>query len=1156
MERQNHSGKPILGRILRLTVKTLLLTILAVVLAVYGTVTCVVSLLSPDRLTPIVCKVANSVLDANVEISKVELFTKSSYPFLRIEVDTLTITTPKIAALKNDSSLSLPSYADTLLTIDRFVGELKIPSLMTGMIDINDVAVVGAGVNVVIVNDSVNNFDIVKQTSDDDDSNTSLPKIALHKFSIDGAKEFRFYDAMTHTSATVGIKAVLERDGGKPAYALTFSGDFAGDMLHAYNLLHLPMTLDGDVIWSYDKPKSLTLDDFTLGIDDVSFRFSTAVDFGDELVIRNFEGSSNGIRVNDILALLPESVKTASELQSLKTDAEIKFAMRLDSAFNIDRDSIPYATINLDISPCHLTFGRARIERLSAAVESELKGNDIDAAVFRIEHLELVGPATSLDINGEISAVVSDPLFDVRIDGFTSLAKLPPPLMKHIAGYISGKVKTELSVAGRISMFDKNNFHKLHVNGDIDCSKFYWLASDTANMVFVNDACLKFGTNMRFGQTQDLLAAVFKADSANILSGGIDLTVKDLSLGIGAQKMPPTKDTTIVVPMGGGLKLSSLNVTSITDSAGARFRDVAGKIVMKRFRDMKRVPEFLFDMNIKRMAAGSKDARMLFSSSQLHFNAHKLPMKKSMVRLRKTIDSIKRVRPELSPDSVIALAIARRRSHHSPHKRVHAEMTDSATEIIDWGTSKALGKLLLDWDINGTLTTDRARLFTPHFPLRNRLDNFSVSFNNDSILLHKIAYKVGRSDFLADGRISNVKRGLTARKVLSPIKIELDAASDTVDVNQIAEGFFRGAAFSKHHTLSISDLDVVDSESMFDKELNRDSNQKIDTMAPILLPANIEADIRLRANNVMYSDLMLHNMAGNILLYDGALNLHQLQASSDIGSVDLSALYSAPTADDMRFGFGLNVNRFDISRFVDMVPAVDSIMPLLRDISGIIDADIAATVDIQPDMTLDLPSLTAAIKLQGDSLQLLDADTFKTIARWLLFKDRQKNIIDHMTVEMIISDNQMQLFPFIFDIDRYKIGVQGHNDLALNFNYLISVLKSPLPFKFGITIKGNPEHYKIRLGRAKFNEKQAIERQFVVDTARVNLIDQIENVFKRGVRRSKFAKLKLPASVATAADINLEDDPVSAADSLLFIKEGLIPAPVQTDTIVKNKKKK
>ena len=166
-------------------------------------------------------------------------------------------------------------------------------------------------------------------------------------------------------------------------------------------------------------------------------------------------------------------------------------------------------------------------------------------------------------------------------------------------------------------------------------------------------------------------------------------------------------------------------------------------------------------------------------------------------------------------------------------------------------------------------------------------------------------------------------------------------------------------------------------------------------------------------------------------------------------------------------------------------------------------------------------------------------------------------MIDHMNVEMIIADNEMQLFPFIFDIDRYKIGVQGHNDLALNFNYLVSVLKSPLPFKFGITIKGNPDDYKIRLGRAKFDEKQAVERKQIVDTTRINLIDQIENVFRRGVRQSEFAKLKLPSNKSVAADINLENDPVTPSDSLLFIKEGLIPAPVIPEAETpKDKKKK
>lgn len=136
----------------------------------------------------------------------------------------------------------------------------------------------------------------------------------------------------------------------------------------------------------------------------------------------------------------------------------------------------------------------------------------------------------------------------------------------------------------------------------------------------------------------------------------------------------------------------------------------------------------------------------------------------------------------------------------------------------------------------------------------------------------------------------------------------------------------------------------------------------------------------------------------------------------------------------------------------------------------------------------------------------------------------------------------MRLYPFIFDLDRYKLGVQGHNDLALNFDYHIAVLKSPLPFKFGVNIKGNPDDYKVRLGKARLNEKQAVQSVAIVDTTRVNLLAQLENVFRRGVSNSRFAKLNI-SSTPVASEINLNADTISHADSLMFIKEGLIPAP-------------
>ena len=1139
--------------------KIILWCVLAAVLALYGSLQCIVTLLSPDKLTPLVCNVANKMTDADIKIGTVQLNVMRSYPFMRLSVDSLSVVNPRITALKSDTALHLPCYADTLLTVGRFVGELDMSRLPAGKIRINNIAFDGPSVNIVIVNDSINNFDIfgADRSADEDKTVSELPDIELNRFSIEHAQAFRYYDATANVAASVDIRTIIERNNDEPVYRLDFDGDFASELLSDYNIGHLPVTLDGDIFWKSDRPYRIELRDFTFGVSWIKVLFGLDVDFTDALVINDFKAECNGISIADLMAFVPKPLADRLELRTLDTDARLSAEVRLDSAFNPERDSLPYATIKMSVSPCRLRYGNARFERLAADLSAQLRGNDMSEAIVTLDRLEVAGPATRLCISGSVTDVTGDPDFKVRLDGFTNLAKLPPPLMKFIDGYVSGKVGTELSVAGRLSMFDRNRFHKIKVDGDVDGKDLYWLSSDTANMAFARNVCLKFGTKKRFNNSPDLMAATISVDSADVLSGGVAVNVTGLSLGVGVENRRPTADTTLVIPMGGGLKFATLNVNSITDSAGVRFRDVAGRVVMQRFNNMSRVPEFLFNLNIKRMAAGSRDARVLFSDSRLDFNAHKRPVSKSMIAFRKTVDSISRVRPDLSPDSVMALAIAKRRQHRGTHHRVHAQMADS-TEIIDWGTSKTLSRLLLTWDINGSLSAKRAGLYTPFFPLRNRLRDLDISFNNDSICLKQIAYKVGRSDFLADGKITNMKRALTARKRVSPLKIEFDAFCDTVDVNQIAEGFFRGAAYSqlKEKGLSV-DLSVTDNDSLFEREIDKSVSQSTDTMGPVLIPANVEANLKLRAKNILYSDLLLHDMNGNVLIYDGAVNLHQLKALSDVGSVDLSALYSAPNVDNMRFGFGLQVQDFDIARFMNLVPAIDSIMPLLHDISGIIDADLAATVNIGKDMNLDLPSLTAAIKLEGDSLQLLDAETFRTIAKWLMFKNQKRNIIDHMNVEMIIADNEMQLFPFIFDIDRYKIGVQGHNDLALNFNYLVSVLKSPLPFKFGITIKGNPDDYKIRLGRAKFDEKQAVERKQIVDTTRINLIDQIENVFRRGVRQSEFAKLKLPSNKSVAADINLENDPVTPSDSLLFIKEGLIPAPVIPEAETpKDKKKK
>ncbi len=275
------------------------------------------------------------------------------------------------------------------------------------------------------------------------------------------------------------------------------------------------------------------------------------------------------------------------------------------------------------------------------------------------------------------------------------------------------------------------------------------------------------------------------------------------------------------------------------------------------------------------------------------------------------------------------------------------------------------------------------------------------------------------------------------------------------------------------------------------------------------------------------------------------MNLDRLRARTDIGTMNLTALYSAPNKDDMRFAAGLNISRLDLREFLNMIPQIDTIMPLLKEVEGIVTAEAAITSELDSLMNLKFNTIDLALKLSGDSLVLLDSETFRTLAKWMMFKQKNRNMIDRMEVEMTVHDGWLDLYPFVFDMDRYKLGVRGSNDMDLNLDYHVAVLKSPLPFKFGINIKGTPDDMKIRLGKARINEKSVASTRRITDTVRVNLMNEIERLFKRGVRKAGVKGLQTGIkrdAVAIGSDSALSDT-ISHADSLILIRQGIMQAP-------------
>ena len=453
--------------------------------------------------------------------------------------------------------------------------------------------------------------------------------------------------------------------------------------------------------------------------------------------------------------------------------------------------------------------------------------------------------------------------------------------------------------------------------------------------------------------------------------------------------------------------------------------------------------------------------------------------------------------------------------------------------------------LLRNWDFSGHIAARGGRLVTPYFPLRNQLRHIDLRFSQDSIVLDNLGYRAGQSDFLVNGTISNLRRALIGRRN-NTLGVNLSMVSDTVNVNQIVRALFAGAAVSQQ---ADSTMIWADNDDATERRLDQIADTA--STGPLLLPHNVDATFSLRAANVLYSDLILHDMRGEMMLLDGSLNLRDLSARTDLGSIALDGLYNGSAVDSLQFGMGMKVSNFRLDRLTSIVPAIDSLMPMMRNFAGIVNADVAVTTDLSPQMDIEIPTLRAAISLKGDSLVLLDAETFKSVSKWLLFRDKKRNMIDHMEVEAVIDSSTVELYPFMFNIDRYRLGVMGSNDLAMNMNYHISVLKSPVPFKFGINIKGTPEKMKIRLGGAKVKENMVGQRQHIADNTRINIVRQINDVFRRGVEKARRGRLSFSdaagADARRAAASLLEaegaSDALSYQDSLQFIRQGLIDNP-------------
>ncbi|MDE5872067.1 MAG: hypothetical protein K2H22_09015, partial [Muribaculaceae bacterium] len=677
------------------------------------------------------------------------------------------------------------------------------------------------------------------------------------------------------------------------------------------------------------------------------------------------------------------------------TDMAVGGRFELTAPMNLATDTLPSAKIHISVAPSMLEYGNAHLRDIALDLNVNTVTNLPDRTTIDLSQLTVAGPGTELKATAFVSTPLSDPTFDTKVEGKIDIRDLPPLLLERIPGYIAGVVTADLKAKGSTSMFKPERLHHLIADGTVTAKDFYFLTADTTKLVEAGTARIELDSK-RIVNGLPLLNARVDVDTTTVLVSGIDLAFRSVSLTAGVAPSAAKADTTLMPPIAATLKVGQFNITSITDGAGARIRNISGPVNLRPIKGKSHLPQISTDLLISNVSAGTLSDRFLVNDTKVKASLYKeksLPKKKDSGNKKKNRH---REYSYISPVAVHKYVYYKRthRKHHT--KRVYTAEGADDDEMLVWNLTPQFQRFLNEWKLSGTLNSNNANLLTPVLPLKNHISALTLRFNNDTVNISNISMRAGASDLTISGLISNVRQALTA-KTNNNLKGNLSILSDTIDINEISAGIFTGASYASDHRKGKTDIKEKDDKSLAEK-LDALSKAGPGKNAPVLIPVNIDGNLKIQANRVLYSDVSMDNMAADLLVYDGGVNLHDLKAFSEAGNLELSALYSAPNPRDMHFGFGLQVNDFNIAKFVKMVPAIDSITPLMHDFSGMIGANIAATCRSDSGMNLDLPSLDAAIRITGDNLAFIDPEKYLTLGKCLGFKNKADKTIHSLNV--------------------------------------------------------------------------------------------------------------------------------------------------------------
>lgn len=1041
--------------------------------------------LPPEKLTPLIIRETNKFLDAHLECERIELTYFETWPYLGAKLTNGRL----ISHVAEDSTdhnegLSIPS--DSLLRFSKAVISLQPADyLFNSKITVKEFVIDSLRFYGHINKEGRANWDIFESENDSLPSSDKkpIPPIDLQKVRVTNA-HFTYDDQQAEMFADVD-GFFLTSDGsfsyGNNTLNIETGASSTFFSSPTYTLNNkMSLKLKSQLLLS-DNYTTVTLKGAELMVNNLPFIASGSISSqpGSKLTHINMDMGLKMSDLNDLLHFIPEAYFQDRD----KTIAKGQVTLEGSIHGSLGDSIVPSVNLccKIENGSYHVKGVKQGIDTLEMDLDLYLNGLHPDSSFASLEQLTMRGLNTSLQMKGSATNLLQNPVVSTTINGKIDFTRLAQEFLNPDTLFLEGAMETNLSASFTMDDLLKNQLGKVKASGKMNIDNLKAFSEPMDMDVYIKDAHFVIDSVRQqsdFLNSENLLNITLSVDSMNIkYKNEISTNISKLDI---QAKTSPIIDTASVIPLTASITFNHLR-TLMPDSVWL----VAGKTSMrggiKPSTSNKQIPTAGATISVdtlKYYIAPMQTGLLLANNT---FNLEALPLREARLQRQQ----------------------ARASRGETDSTRMKQARRMAVPSQIKADTTSFTSQFLRQWEVRGNVLFKQMRAFSRLFPLPIQMDPTIVEFNTNTITLKDARLHLGKSNFTLNGELSSIRQAMLRG---GKLKGEFILTSDYIDCNQLVQALNSGMLFSEQLD-STSNKSAINDKSIanLDTDALQDSllQAVIDTTDQLfIVPEYLDMTLQTNVKRIDFKDLELENVIGEVILRDQSINLNNLDMHSNIGCGNLTLIYTAKDKQGASAGFDLDMKDVKVERLISLYPPIDTLVPMLRSFEGVVDCQITATCQTDSTMSILLPSLHSACYLHGENMVLLDGETFTEISKTLMFKNKKRNVIDSISVDFSIKDNKIEVFPFLVEMDRYKVAIGGTHNLDMTFNYHLSVLKSPVPFKLGIDITGNLDDFKYKIVKCRYKDILKPTREAGLDSIRINLRDEIRDAIRKQIKEA------------------------------------------------------